>query len=234
MSNKFKQEMKSGMDKWVINYKTAIRDNNEVVAGDIYQHIRKSAMDAKFSDSDWEELSSATGTKFGEMTEEEVGLKEHIRKIITEEHPELFNKDAYVPMNTKDISFLLEDAWEDAIANGDKGTQSWEGYEAAVTFDTVTPESAEFGDVNDSGFEYEWGELLAMSLEELLKSEVPDHYWVSWSDTPPTDESWIISEEDNDMYDGSNKSYNLHIRRADGNPLLEEEIWYITKVLDLR
>ncbi len=111
----------------------------------------------------------------------------------------------------------------------------WQGYAYKMTYGIVTPESAEEGDYDDQGWEVEGSEPFE-SLESVLStSDIQYKNWLEWSSSDPDpSRDWLTSEEEQDMYDGSSKTYDLWIYRVDGLPLSEEEFNYINKNLGVR
>lgn len=61
LSESFKKEMEKGLSKWIENYKIAKKNGNDEIAADIYQNIRKLAMDSEFNDNDWDKLEANLG-----------------------------------------------------------------------------------------------------------------------------------------------------------------------------
>lgn len=112
---------------------------------------------------------------------------------------------------------------------------AWQGYAYKMTYGIVTPESAEEGDYDDQGWEVEGSEPFE-SLESVLStSDIQYKNWLEWSSSDPDpSRDWLTSEEEQDMYDGSSKTYDLWIYRVDGLPLSEEEFNYINKNLGVR
>ena len=74
------------------------------------------------------------------------------------------------------------------------------------TYQVVSPESAEFGDFEDTGFEYEDREL---TLRELV-TELEDFLYTSES-RDFTENTWVISGDDQDYRTGNYTSYGLHL-----------------------
>ena len=111
------------------------------------------------------------------------------------------------------------------------------GYVWATTYEKVTPESVEYGDAEDRGWEYEYEDHKPeKSLADLLNN-IPSHSWLEWSDSRPTGRSWITSEHDqNRAYfeKGEQTSYDLHVKHADGTVLTKQELKFIDSALKLR
>ncbi len=107
-------------------------------------------------------------------------------------------------------------------------------YTYKMTYEVVTPESAEEGDAEDRGWENEGSETYD-SLEDILNdSDIRNKSWVEWSDSNPDGKrSWLISEPDQDMRTGTETTYNLWIERADGEPKSQEEIDTINEKLGI-
>lgn len=104
------------------------------------------------------------------------------------------------------------------------------GYFYKMTYDVVTPESAETGEAAESGWKNERSDTFA-TLEELLRA-VQDHNWLEWSSTQPRGErDWLISEAEQNLRTGEDTSYHLFIKREDGKPLVREEMDFINEKL---
>ncbi len=111
----------------------------------------------------------------------------------------------------------------------------WMGYQYRMTYEIVTPESAEQGDAEERGWEIEEPEH-ANSLEELMQAPEYDHSWIEWSSSHLTGDEWITSQadEDRDYFEkGEEKTYGLFIKRSDGKDLSEKEMGYIHEQLGL-
>jgi hypothetical protein len=104
-------------------------------------------------------------------------------------------------------------------------------YTYRMTYEIVTPESAEDGDAAERGWEVE-EPAGPFSLEDLVR-EVNDHTWVEWSNSNPTGQrgEWLISEAEQNYSTGEDTSYHLFIERVDGKPLSTAEIKDISKAL---
>jgi len=103
-----------------------------------------------------------------------------------------------------------------------------------ISYEVVTPESAEDGEADDRGWEVEEsGEY--DSLEDVLNAgDIKHKSWVEWSDSNPDGKrSWLISEADQDIRSGADTTYNLWIERADGKPKSQEEIDTINEKLGI-
>lgn len=112
--------------------------------------------------------------------------------------------------------------------------QQWEGYTYKMTYEIVTPESAEHGDAEERGWNEEGSEP-DHSLEELLDQfDIHSNTWVEWSSSHPDGKhDWLISTDEEDYKTGNYTTHHLWIERADGKPLNEEELGYINQVLHL-
>ena len=129
------------------------------------------------------------------------------------------------------------------------------GYNYWITYDFVTPESAEYGDVEHRGFYRPgWGMYPSDKYGEEAKKEHDDErhhaanmpelvsdvghsmYWLEWSSSPPSSGDWLISDSE-ELEDDDGKwgymSLALHIERADGKPLTVEEMQYLHDKLGL-
>lgn len=120
---------------------------------------------------------------------------------------------------------VIEDEdWDNAPAN-------WQGYDVSMTYETVTPESAEFGEAEDRGWELEDDNY--ETLSDVVRS-FRNKNWLGWSSSNPGPRDWIYSEGETDFRSGETTTYNLFIRRADGKPLSRREIGYLTREWRLR
>ena len=109
----------------------------------------------------------------------------------------------------------------------------WKGYNVSMTYQVVSPESAEAGDFEDSGFEIE-DEHYDYLHEIVSDSPIRNHSWVEWSSSPPDGKNdWIVSEGEPDYSSGNDTSYGLHIKRKDRRPLSKEEMRFLHKELRL-
>jgi len=145
-----------------------------------------------------------------------------LRKIIKEELKNLLEE-------SNDVITVLTD--EDYENLNEEQKLNWKGYYYKMSYEVVTPESAEEGDAEDRGWIEEKSEP-CNSIEELLKdSDVKYKNWTEWSSTNPSSNSWLISEPDQDFQSGADTSYNLWIKREDGKPLSKEELQYISEEL---
>ena len=107
-------------------------------------------------------------------------------------------------------------------------------YTYKMTYEVVTPESAEDGEAEERGWEEEGSEPYE-SLEDVLNaSEISQKNWIEWSDSTPSARSWLVSEADQDFRTGADTTYNLWIMRADGTPLDQDELREISRVLGVR
>ena len=103
-----------------------------------------------------------------------------------------------------------------------------------ITWDRVTPESAEEGATDGNGYVIN-GELVQLdmsdgethrddlithgpfeTLEELLKDAEDYGPWIEWSSSHPLPSDWLISEEKGKLSDGDEEviTYHLHIQRS--------------------
>ena len=99
-----------------------------------------------------------------------------------------------------------------------------------ITYDVVSPESAEAGDFEDSGWHSEYrnealSEILkeanSMGIYEPSSSRITPHIW--WSSVDP----------ERDYRSGEETFYSLHVNNVDGSPISQEEAEFITQKLKL-
>lgn len=110
---------------------------------------------------------------------------------------------------------------------------NWKGYTYKMTYETWDEESLEIGETDDKGW-VEEGSRSYESLYDVLMAVASDANWLEWSSSNPDARCWINSEGDTDFRTGD-VTYNcLWIERADGIPLSEDEIIFISQVLGLR
>lgn len=106
------------------------------------------------------------------------------------------------------------------------------GYFYKMSYQVVTEESAAEGDFAESGWEEERSKNYR-SLKELLHDVSGKANWTEWSSTNPSGTDWITSEPEQDYRTGNYTSYDLFIKRNDGQPLSARDISYITDELGL-
>jgi|APSaa5957512535_1039671.scaffolds.fasta_scaffold67651_2 hypothetical protein len=107
-----------------------------------------------------------------------------------------------------------------------------DGYKLDVSYEVVTPESAEYGDAEDRGWKIQNDYF--DTLEELIDSLAYDHTWLEWSSSSPDGKrDWIISQAEEDYSSGANTSYHAFVTRADKKPLSKGELQQIHKGLRL-
>jgi len=154
------------------------------------------------------------------------------RGKVTQEHF-YANPDYLGEGNSKEAAtniVVLDD--DDLEGLDEKAKKAWKGYTYKMTYEVVSPESAEEGDAEDRGWEEEGSEPYD-TLEEVLKA-VDDKSWLEWSSSSPDGKrDWIISQAEEDYSSGNNTTYHLWIERKDGKPLGKEELAYIKKSLRL-
>lgn len=102
-----------------------------------------------------------------------------------------------------------------------------------ITYEVITQESAAEGDAAERGWEVEQSDIYD-DLEDLVRSVANKHTWIEWSSIPAQSGDWINSEVDTDMHTGNDTSYSLFIEHADGTPLNDEEIKFVSKALRIR
>jgi len=125
------------------------------------------------------------------------------------------------------IVLTMEDQ-ENLIDNNIDPYIGFGGYYFKKTYDVVSQESAEHGDVESEGWDVEKSEIFHC-LESLLKHPKAMENWVEWSASHPKPGDWLNSEPRQDMFDGKYTSYSLFIERGDGLELSPEEMLYIGK-----
>jgi hypothetical protein len=123
---------------------------------------------------------------------------------------------------------------EDFENLSDEDKKSWKGYFYSMAFEVVTPESAEEGEVADSGWEDEESSTYDY-LEELLKdTPIKQEHWVEWSSTSPDSKDYLISEDEFNPKSDESKRFHLWIKRKDGKALSKSELKAIDKTLRLK
>lgn len=109
----------------------------------------------------------------------------------------------------------------------------FQGYFFKKTFEIVSHESAEQGDVEERGWEVEKSDVF-YCLESLLSHpEVKYEDWLEWSGCPIRSGDWVISEAFKNAENGKHTSYCLLVERVDGKPLTMQEMEYIGKTLGI-
>jgi GNAT superfamily N-acetyltransferase len=99
------------------------------------------------------------------------------------------------------------------------------GFLYSITYDVVTEESAEEGDVADSGYVDE--DVEASTLQEVVL--LADDY--SWSEGSGR---WFSTEPTTDYTTGDETSYALHVRHLDGSELTPGEYRKLKQLLGVR
>jgi len=99
------------------------------------------------------------------------------------------------------------------------------------TFEVVSEESAEAGEAEETGFEFENERY--DSLRDLIHDNRHES-WVEWSSSHPTGRDWLISEPEQDYNTGDYTSYGLHIKRSDKKALSRREIRAISSAYGVR
>lgn len=92
-------------------------------------------------------------------------------------------------------------------------------YLVSKVYEVVTEESAEDGDVEDSGFVFQDEKM----DESDIVGELKEGY-IHPSSSSLSSLGWVSTEAEQDMLDGSYTSYSLHIRNLDGS-FISEEVW---------
>ncbi len=108
-------------------------------------------------------------------------------------------------------------------------------YQYSVTYQTITPESAEEGDFDSQGFEVE---KTIDELQDILQEAVNRYYIHEPSSTKngkPVSGTWwssVSPNTDRDYFEkGIEKYYSLHVSNIDGTELSDEEAQLITNKL---
>ena len=90
-------------------------------------------------------------------------------------------------------------------------------YKVGITYQTVTPESSEAGDFEDTGWEEEYEEASIYDIERKIREygiNQNDGNW--WSSASPVHNKEYFEEMEE-------KYHNLHIKHLDDSPLSKEE-----------
>ena len=104
---------------------------------------------------------------------------------------------------------------------------------AGMTWEIITQESAEQGDVAYQGWEFERQEY--PSVRAIVEDpDIQYKSWGGWACSPAQPDDWIVGEGDVDMYTGEETRYDLFVRHCDGAPLTHGETWFLHKKLGLR
>jgi hypothetical protein len=91
------------------------------------------------------------------------------------------------------------------------------------TFEIVTPESAEYGDAEERGFEFADVSYTENELERELSR---GGYMYLSSSGKPNSSTWITTHEEVEDYgDGSTITYSLHYSNENGNDPEAEKVW---------
>jgi hypothetical protein len=125
---------------------------------------------------------------------------------------------------------VLDDEALEALTDEQKA--EWKGYVYKMTYENWDEESLECGETDDKGWECEGSEPYD-TLYDVLHTVEADASWLEWSSSNPDAHSWIVSEGDQDFRTGETENKSLWIERADGLPMSEEEIIYISRRLGL-
>jgi len=122
--------------------------------------------------------------------------------------------------------------------SADKGTEDVKRgaphhYIVNKTYEIVTPESAEEGEAEERGFDYE--DRRYDTLRDLLEDHDNRESWVEWSSSHVSGSGeWLNSEGEQDYKTGSYTNHGLHIKRSDGKPLSKREVDAISKAFGVR
>ena len=152
------------------------------------------------------------------------------KKLLKEDEFKLTN-----PSNKDDMSVLTEEDFDNLSPEIQK---VWEGYDMTMAYEIISWSEEEDSEdyEEDRGWEIEEPQNFK-SLEELCKQVGYDATWLEWSSSHLTGDEWIMSAEDTGSREyfekGEHKTYNLFIKRADGEKLNKEEMEYIHGELGL-
>ena len=94
-------------------------------------------------------------------------------------------------------------------------------YIVSVTYEVITPESAEVGEPSDSGFEIQEE---PMTLEDVKSTMSYNEFYTEGQPQSGKEVHYVIADPERDMQDGSEKYYTIHIKKIDGSDVNEEEI----------
>ena len=90
------------------------------------------------------------------------------------------------------------------------------------TYEVVTPESAEDGEVADSGFDQENEPYTFRELVATMRAHYEPSCWPVTQDTNP-EHVWFTSGDDIDYVDGSTTRTSIHFSRS--NPARNRKYW---------
>lgn len=101
-------------------------------------------------------------------------------------------------------------------------------FNLAITFQTVTPESAEIGDFEDQGFEVEEESASLMDIADYVGTygEFPHT-----SCYPPSPGCWWSTEGEADIQTGEEKTYSIFVENTDGSVLSQSDFDLVSKIL---
>ena len=158
--------------------------------------------------------------------------KEHNIKNISKVNINLFKDNGF-------MKFAIVDPWEDIPEDfGEKGGEYSIGdgpYIYNITYDIVTPESAEIGDYEDSGFEIQDAE--ADDMDDLIH-QLEDYGFAEDNRPGSLDEltfSTVDAVHDRAYFeDGESKYYTVFIKREDGKDFEPDEAGKIRSRLGIR
>ena len=115
---------------------------------------------------------------------------------------------------------------EGGVISGDKK------YQYGITFQLVTPESAEEGDYEEQGWEREYEEA---ELQDILKDAVNRYGIHEPSSSDVTSHTWwssVMPDENKDYWEkGHEKYYSLHVKNVDGSDISDDEAKFINSKL---
>lgn len=241
----FAEEVKKATKEFFRKNKTALADgaseakfDNDEWVSDVLLTLEGHG--AGIWDGDWDHL-------FADGNEGVKKMQDFLEPKLTRAHGKIMDAirdSAYETMGGDETDRLREDRLTESFGNVEppamseedwdsldpKAQRAWKGYSVNMTYQVVTPESAEEGDFADSGFEFK--DRKYKYLEELVDG-VHDKSWIEWSSSHPQPGDWITSEGEPNYRDGSNTSYGLHIKRVDGKPLTKAEMQFLNDKLRL-
>ncbi len=97
----------------------------------------------------------------------------------------------------------------------------------SVTYQVISPESAENGDFEDQGFTLEPLEVSQYELRECIKEygfkPREDNDLTRWWEADPFTE-WVTGRE---------TTYNLHVNSINGKPLSDRQLKQLNKIVEL-
>jgi hypothetical protein len=112
---------------------------------------------------------------------------------------------------------------DDELAQHSVGedTEDEPQYLVSVTYDIITPESAQIEEPSDSGYEIQDE---PMTLEDVQRSIRDNGFYTQGSPQSGNEVRYETADPERDMQDGSEKYYTIHIKKIDGSDINESEI----------